>query len=265
VARNPPKHEVLGTPISLTDYGQVLDVIATRPSGRATVIAVCNVHSVMSARKSPALAQALAAADVTTSDGMPLVWTLRATVTPGQTRVYGPELMRRALVDAAGNNWAHYLYGSTPETLETLEQAARRMSPDIRIVGRHSPPFRPPTQQEEAVVLDDIRLSGADVVWVGLGMPKQELWMHKVRGELPGVALIGVGAAFDLLSGRVKQAPPLIQSLGLEWLYRLSREPRRLWRRYVYNNPAFVLLALRQVLAFRVRRRRLGPGPAAPS
>lgn len=249
------KAPVAGIPISMVSYDQVLDIIERRPADRATLIGVCNVHSVMSARSSPPLAAALRAMDVTTPDGMPLVWTLRATANPGQTRVYGPELMRSALRHGTERGWKHYLYGATPQTLEALEQAAQRLAPGVRIVGRHAPPFRALTDEEQGATIADIRASGADLVWVGLGMPKQELWMHRVRDALPGVALVGVGAAFDLISGRVRQAPPVLQSLGLEWLWRLSREPRRLWRRYLFNNPAFLLVFLRQVAEARLRRR----------
>jgi N-acetylglucosaminyldiphosphoundecaprenol N-acetyl-beta-D-mannosaminyltransferase len=123
------------------------------------------------------------------------------------------------------------------------------------MVGQISPPYRDVTAQERSEHLETIRSSGADVVWVGLGMPRQELWMGEVRDELPGVALIGVGAAFDFLAGNVKQAPGWMQKSGLEWLYRLIQEPRRLWKRYIWNNPAFVVLLARQIAVARIRGR----------
>jgi len=239
-------------PISMTSYDGVLEAIEHRPSDRATVVAVCNVHSVMSARSDPDLAAALTGADITTSDGVPLVWALRWTVRPEQERVYGPELMRRALQTTP---WKHYFYGSTPETLAALETAVETMAPDASIVGSYSPPFRALTETELAEIVVGIRESGADVVWVGLGMPKQELWMSQVRDELPGVALVGVGAAFDFIAGTKAEAPQWIQRAGLEWLFRLLHEPRRLWRRYVYNNPMFVVLLARQVLVGRLKSR----------
>jgi N-acetylglucosaminyldiphosphoundecaprenol N-acetyl-beta-D-mannosaminyltransferase len=237
---------VVGTPISLTSYDEVLDLIEHRPSDRALVAAFSNVHSVMTARRDPRVAEALRDADLATPDGVPIVWALRALGHRKQQRVYGPDLMELALPHGLGLGWRHYFYGSTPETLERLRSKAEERAPGIRIVGAHAPPFRPETPEERAAVLADIRGSGAEVVWIGLGMPKQELWVHEVRDELPGVALMAVGAAFDLLSGTVRQAPDRIQRMGLEWLYRLVQEPRRLWRRYLSTNPAFVLAFARQ-------------------
>jgi N-acetylglucosaminyldiphosphoundecaprenol N-acetyl-beta-D-mannosaminyltransferase len=249
----PERRDVVGTPISLTSYAEVLDLIASRPVDRARTFAFCNVHSVMTARGDAGIAAVLRRFDVATSDGVPVVWALRALGHRQQSRVYGPDLMELALPHGLDLGWRHYLYGATEETLDRLAAAAERLAPGVRIVGRHAPPFRPETAEERTAVLDDIRRSGADLVWVGLGMPKQERWIDEVRGELPGVALLAVGAAFDLLSGTVKQAPDWIQRAGLEWLYRLLQEPRRLWRRYLYNNPAFVLAFARQWAAERRR------------
>jgi N-acetylglucosaminyldiphosphoundecaprenol N-acetyl-beta-D-mannosaminyltransferase len=248
----PDKALVVGTEVSMTSYQGVIEALNDRPAERATIVAVCNVHSVMSARSSAPLARALQNADIATSDGVPLVWALRWTVRPKQERVYGPELMRRALLETS---WKHYFYGSTPETLDALQSAVARLAPDAAVVGTYSPPFRPMTEDERTSALAAIRESGADVVWVGLGMPKQELWMDEMRNELPGVALIGVGAAFDFIAGTKAEAPSWIQRAGLEWLFRLTQEPRRLWRRYIYNNPMFVVLLARQVLANRLTAR----------
>lgn len=252
----PPRTPVVGTNISMTSYADVIDALDQRPRDRATVVAVCTVHSVMSARRDPQLAEAIGSADIATSDGVPLVWAIRWTARPDQQRVYGPELMRRSLADTVERGWRHYFYGSTPETLAALESAVSLSDPDAIIVGSYSPPFRTLTPEETDAVAADILSKGTDVVWVGLGMPKQELWMHEVRGLLPGVALVGVGAAFDFIAGTKKEAPPWIQRAGLEWLFRLSQEPRRLWRRYVYNNPGFVVLLAAQVLRTRLRRRK---------
>ncbi len=255
----PPRSSVVGTPISMTSYGEVLDSIDNRPADRGMVVTVCNVHSVMSARSAPDLAASLRESDIATPDGVPLVWALRWTANPEQERVYGPEIMRRSLEDIDGRAWRHYLYGSTEETLTALVAAIEGFAPNAQIVGTHAPPFRPLTDEEQAADLEAIRASGADVVWVGLGMPKQEIWMRSVRDELPGIALLGVGAAFDFLAGTVPQAPPWMQSAGLEWLYRLIKEPRRLWRRYIWNNPAYVALVARQVLLARLAARRQTP------
>ncbi len=251
----PPKSPVVGIPISMTSYDEVLSTVAARPSDSALVVSVCNVHSVMSARRDERLGSVIANSEIATPDGVPLVWALRWTARPEQERVYGPELMRRALVDEAGHGLNHFLYGSSDETLAALTAAISDFAPTAKLVGQISPPYRDVTAKERAEHLEAIRSSGADVVWVGLGMPKQELWMGEVRDELPGVALVGVGAAFDFLAGNVKQAPRWMQRSGLEWLYRLIQEPRRLWKRYIWNNPAFVVLLARQVVVARIRGR----------
>ena len=249
----PPKSPVVGTPVSLTDYDEVIAALGHPPEDRGATVAVCNVHSVMSARRDEMLARAISTADIATPDGVPVVWALRWTTDHGdQERVYGPELMRRALLDAGGG-LHHYLYGSTPETLEVLQRRIGEFAPDADVVGAESPPFRQLTDDEEAEALDRIRSSGANVVWVGLGMPKQELWMDAVAPRLPGITLVGVGAAFDFLAGTKAQAPPWMQKAGLEWLFRLSQEPRRLWRRYIWNNPAYLMLLARQVVTSRWR------------
>ncbi len=238
--RFPPKFDVVGTPISRTTFDEVLTLLANPRTDRATVIAACNVHSVMTARKDPALAIALAEADVATPDGMPLVWALNLFGHEQSERVYGPEIMRQALADTS-LRLKHFFYGSTDETLEQLSGAARGFNPKIEIVGRYSPPFRDLSASESSDIVGVLRASGANVVWVGLGMPRQELWMHQVRANLPGVTLLGVGAAFDFIAGTKRQAPSWMQRSGFEWLFRLITEPRRLWRRYVWNNPAFLI------------------------
>jgi N-acetylglucosaminyldiphosphoundecaprenol N-acetyl-beta-D-mannosaminyltransferase len=250
----PNRALVVGTPISMTSYSEVLSVIDNRPKDTAMVVSVCNVHSVMSARTDPDLAAALNGSDIATPDGVPLVWALRWTTNPDQERVYGPDLMRLAIVDKDDRQWKHFLYGSTQNTLDALGVAVADLAPEAEIVGSIAPPFRSLTNEELEQHLDAIRLSGADVVWVGLGMPKQELWMATVKDQLPGVALVGVGAAFDFLAGQVQEAPQWMQRVGLEWFYRLLKEPRRLWRRYIWNNPAFVFLLARQIVTARLSR-----------
>lgn len=249
----PEKASVVGVPISITSYDDVIEKLTNRPQDTATVVAVCNVHSVMSARRDPALREAISQAEIATPDGVPIVWGLKAMANRDQGRVYGPDLMQKAFVDNVG--WKHYLYGSTPETLDQLQGKLAEMAPDAEIVGAFSPPFREMTPEESDAAMEAIRISGADVVWVGLGMPKQELWMHQIRPELPGIALLGVGAAFDFLAGTKKQAPAWMQRAGLEWLFRLVQEPRRLWRRYIWNNPAYAFLLTVQVIGHKLRRR----------
>ena len=258
----PQKSPVVGIPISMTSYAEVIAHLAERPRDRATVVAVCNVHSVMSARRDVGLRAAIEAADIATSDGMPLVWALRHSGRPEQERVYGPILMRRALQESS---LRHYFYGSSPETLAALLTAVQRLAPAAEVVGSCSPPFRALTPIEREAAAARILASGADVVWVGLGMPRQELWMHEMRPALPGVALVGVGAAFDFIAGTKPEAPPLLQRFGLEWAFRLAHEPRRLIGRYALNNPGFLLLLTAQLARQRAAQRGAGGGGASSS
>jgi N-acetylglucosaminyldiphosphoundecaprenol N-acetyl-beta-D-mannosaminyltransferase len=249
--------DVLGTGISTVTYSEVLRRMEATVSDRAQTFAFCNVHSVMTARRDPAVRRALEESDVATPDGMPLVWVLRRRGRPQQPRVYGPDLMELALAHGVPLGWRHFFFGATDDTLERLVDSAQRLAPGVEIVGRLAPPYRPLTAAEDDEFIDRIRASGANVVWVGLGMPKQELWMHRMRDRLPGMNVLAVGAAFDLLSGTVPQAPDWLQDRGLEWAYRLWREPRRLWRRYLFNNPAFAVLATAELARNRHRTRRL--------
>ena len=235
--------DLLGTRLSVTSYAEVLRRMEEPPPDRGQLFAFCNVHSVMTARRDRGVRRALDGVDVAAPDGMPLVWVMRRRGLPQQPRVYGPDLMELALSHGVPLGWRHFLLGSTDVTLDRLEAAAENLAPGVRIVGRLAPPYRPLTPAEDDQTVHRILSSGANVLWVGLGMPKQELWMDRMRQRLPGVNVMGVGAAFDLLSGTVPQAPDWLQDHGLEWAYRLSKEPRRLWRRYLYNNPAFVVLA----------------------
>ncbi len=243
------KEDVLGTGISLVDVDGVVSVL-----DQGVTVAICNVHSVMSARRDRTLHAALEDTDIATPDGMPLVWALRAFGHGEQTRCTGIDVLELAFEQ--GTNLSHFFYGSTEATLVELRSAMADRYPTAVIAGAISPPFRPLSEEEDEAHLARIRESGANVVWVGLGMPKQELWMARVRHRLPGVSLVGVGAAFDWLAGNVSRAPEWMRDAGLEWLYRLSREPRRLWRRYVFNNPAYLLLLGIEIVRRKVTRRQ---------
>lgn len=249
----PQKQDVLGTGISRTSLTAMMDLFESPLEGRAMTVNVCNVHSVMSARRDRDLAAALDAGDISTPDGMPLVWALRSFGFKAQTRVNGTALTEQALRHGLDRGWRHFFYGSTPETLELLRARLGETYPKLEIAGTYSPPFRALTAAERATVIATIMDSGTDIVWVGLGMPKQEKWMHDMRADLPGTILVGVGAAFDFLAGTKPQAPAWMQRFGLEWLFRLATEPRRLWRRYLWNNPAYLVLWGMQLV-----RRRFG-------
>jgi N-acetylglucosaminyldiphosphoundecaprenol N-acetyl-beta-D-mannosaminyltransferase len=219
-------------------------VVATGGRGYVTAAAV---NLVMSAREDPATLAATLDATLVVPDGMPLVWALRLLGHAEATRVYGPDLMVAFCARAAREGIPIYLYGGrTPEALELLTRRLGERFPGLRIAGGYSPPFRELTETEEREVVQRIDGSGAQVVWVGTGQPKQERWMHHMRPLLQAPLLVGVGAAFDFHAGLVPQAPAWMQRRGLEWTYRLAREPRRLWRRYARYNPRFVAGFARQ-------------------
>ena len=250
----PNRVDVLGTGISAAGVDETVDLIL-HPGQDGLGVAVCNVHGVMSARRDPSLRVALSAADIATADGMPLVWALRAVGQPEQERVDGFTLFWATIEAGLPEATRHFFYGSTDATLEQITARLRRDYPDLAIAGTLSPPFRSLTAGEQSDHLDLIRRSGADVVWVGLGMPNQERWIAEASPHLDGMALVGIGAVFDWVAGNVAKAPEWMQRAGLEWLYRLAREPRRLWRRYVWNNPAFLILLGWQLTRTRLRRR----------
>jgi N-acetylglucosaminyldiphosphoundecaprenol N-acetyl-beta-D-mannosaminyltransferase len=249
----PPAVEVLGVQLALTDYAEMLDWIdAMVTRGRRGYLCACNVHTVMASSEDSELKAALEAATINVPDGQPLVWAINALGHALPGRVYGPELMSRACERAVDNGHRFYLYGGRNQgALVQLALNLRRRFPGVRIVGGYSPPHRPLTDEEEAAVIEEINHSRADVVWAGIGVPKQEKWMARMRPQLSAPVLIGVGAAFDFHAGLVPQAPSWIQESGLEWAYRLAQEPRRLWRRYLRYNPKFVAAFAAQLVAER--------------
>jgi N-acetylglucosaminyldiphosphoundecaprenol N-acetyl-beta-D-mannosaminyltransferase len=245
---------ILKTRVDATRYGDACNRIqAWAEAQQSCYVVAANVHVVMTAYFDPAYQQVVNQAALVTPDGMPLVWGLRQLGMAGQPRVYGPDLMLAWCERAAQTGLSIYLYGGTEATLLKLTQTLQHQFPGLTIAGAYAPPFRVLSPQEEADDVARIQDSGARVVFVGLGCPKQEQWMHRQQGHLPTV-MIGVGAAFNFFSGEVSQAPRWMMDWGLEWLYRFSQEPRRLWRRYLVNNPLFVLLFGLQLLKNRPRR-----------
>jgi N-acetylglucosaminyldiphosphoundecaprenol N-acetyl-beta-D-mannosaminyltransferase len=248
--------DVLGVPLALTDYERTLDWIdAAIAADMRAYLCVAAVHTVMASGEDPELRDAVLGADFTVPDGQPLVWAMRALGQPLPARVYGPDLMWRACERAARTGTRFYLYGGRNQgALVQLARNLRLEHPGLQVVGGHSPPYRELNAAEEQRVIDEINASGADVVWVGIGVPKQEKWMRRMRDRLEAPVLIGVGAAFDFHAGLVPQAPARMQRWGLEWAFRLAREPRRLWRRYLRYNPRFVLAFAQQYVRHRRRR-----------
>jgi N-acetylglucosaminyldiphosphoundecaprenol N-acetyl-beta-D-mannosaminyltransferase len=246
---------VLGIPLALTSYDETMRWMDERVMGRDRVfLSAAAVHLVMVAQEDAAVRDAVLRCTLVVPDGVPLVWAQRALGHREASRVYGPDLMARYLERSVQTGVRHYLYGGRSQgALVELALSLRRRYPGVRIVGGYSPPFRALNDEEERWVVDDINRSKADVVWVGIGQPKQELWMADMRAKLETPVLAGVGAAFDFHAGLVPQAPAWMQDYGLEWIYRLGQEPRRLWRRYARYNPRFVVGFARQYARHRLR------------
>ena len=239
--------QILGTRVDGTNYAGAVRAITTwAQAGESRYVCVSTVHMVMEGYDAPAYREIVNHADLVTSDGMPLVWGLRLLGVRHAERVYGPDLTPLLCAKAAALGIPVGFYGSSPEVLSAMTENLRSASPGLDIVFQHSPPFRELSDQEIADEISAIRSSGARIVFVGLGCPKQERWMHARRDELPAV-LVGVGAAFDYVGKTKAQAPAFMQAHGLEWLFRMVTEPRRLWRRYLYHNPRFLGLFLTQL------------------
>ncbi len=222
-------------------HRQLLERAARFESG---YICVSNVHTTMMGVFDLSYRAITNAAALAVPDGMPLVWAMRSLGAVEQDRVHGPTLMRDLFDLGRSHGIKHYLYGGSPAAVQALKEALLARYPGALIVGAESPPFRPLAAVSELEWQDSaarINESGAHFVWVGLGAPKQEMWMWRQRGSVKAL-MVGIGAAFDLIPKLVPEAPPVLQAVGMEWAYRLFREPRRLWRRYLFNNPAFLIL-----------------------
>ena len=261
----PPKHSVLGVGISSTTYKEVMRLCrhwigrrrmrASRTTGAAGApspeqghcVFICTVNAVMTAVFQPAFRHLLNAGDLATTDGMPLAWALRSFGVKDQPRVYGPDLMLALCGQAARLGHRIFLFGGREEVLPRLRRRLENKFPDLNIVGTLAR-RDPPRGADDDAWVNAVRDARTDLVFVGFGQPRQEQWILEHRDRLPGVVMIGVGAAFDFHAGRVRQAPGWMQRAGLEWLFRLLMEPRRLWRRYVLLNPLFLAMWALQLL-----------------
>lgn len=242
-------HAILEAFIDALTWDEALAHITQWAAARESrYVCICNVHSVVTTTQDIEFKIAVNNADLSTPDGAPIAWALRQFGHAAQERINGPDLMLKYLAQAEQLGQTVFFYGSTETTLSQLRTALTARFPRLRIGGTCSPPFRPLTKQEDEEIIDMINNSGANVVFVGLGCPKQEIWMAEHRGRIRAV-MIGVGAAFDYHSGIVKRAPLWWQQHGLEWLYRLGSEPRRLFPRYLVTNTLFLVGFLRQFVA----------------
>ena len=244
----PPTVDVLGVPLALTDYERTMDWMdATIQQHGKGYICVAATHTVVATQDDPELRAAVCNASLVVPDGQPVVWAMNALGNNLTNRVYGPDLMAKYCERSALTGARMFLYGGRNQgVLVQLALNLRRRFDGLQIVGGYSPPFRPLSDEEIDAVVAEINHAKPDVVWVGIGVPKQEKWMAALRDRIDAPVLVGVGAAFDFHAGLVPQAPAWMQSAGLEWLFRLSKEPRRLWKRYLTYNPRFVFGFARQ-------------------
>jgi N-acetylglucosaminyldiphosphoundecaprenol N-acetyl-beta-D-mannosaminyltransferase len=236
-----PRVDVLGVQVSAIDIPTATDEIARWIDEREQhYVCVTGVHGVMESQSDDELLAIHNRSGLTTPDGMPMVWAGKWAGLDIQ-RVYGPDLMLALCERAARQGWSSFFYGGREGVPERLAQQLTAQFPGLRVAGTYSPPFRALTEEEDDDVIARINAARPDLVYVGLSTPKQERWMASHAGRLHAPALLGVGAAFDIHAGTLRQAPRWVQRSGLEWLFRLAVEPRRLWRRYLTNNPRFVL------------------------
>jgi N-acetylglucosaminyldiphosphoundecaprenol N-acetyl-beta-D-mannosaminyltransferase len=246
------KKNVLGILIDAVDYEAALSfVFECVRQNRGAMISALAVHGVMTGVLDPEHKFRLNGFDLLVPDGQPVRWVMNWLYgTEMRDRVYGPELMRRICRRAASEGSSIYLYGSTKPVVTSLTESLTRMFPEIKIVGSEPSAFRKLSQQEKAALQQRIRSTGASIIFVGLGCPRQEIFTYEFRDNL-SAPVLAVGAAFPLLAGMLPQAPPRMQRFGLEWLFRLLAEPRRLWRRYLYLNPAYLVLVTLQRFGLR--------------
>ena len=247
----PEKFSVLGVAIDAVQIPEVVAQMERWISERDTChfIAVTGMHGVSEAHREPSFKQVLNSADMVVPDGMPIVWLGRYHGYPLKRRVYGPELMQ-SFCQATCAKYRHFFYGGIP-TVSAMLAKMLQQKYGINVAGSYSPPFRVLPKDEDQEIISLINATKPDVLWIGLSTPKQERWIYEHRSGLRVPVVIGVGAAFDFNSGRVRQAPHWMREHGLEWLFRLIQEPRRLWRRYLIRGPEFALNVTAELLSFR--------------
>ena len=239
---------IVGMKVDPTSYERAATIITDWARGGASkYVCVATVNNVMESYDSPEFHSVMNQADLVTPDGMPLVWGLKLLGHRSATRVYGPDLTP-ALLEMAGEKGIPIgFYGASPQVLSRLVKVVQKRFPKVEIAYSYSPPFRPLTAEEDEQVVADINNSGTGILFIGLNTPKQDFWMAAHKGRVQAV-MVGVGAAFDFLAGSKPQAPRWMMRYGLEWLFRLATEPRRLWKRYLKHNPRFVVLFALQLL-----------------
>jgi N-acetylglucosaminyldiphosphoundecaprenol N-acetyl-beta-D-mannosaminyltransferase len=251
-----PRVNILGvgvTPVNLTQTVEILE--KWRGEARRKYVCFTSVHGLVEAQRDPEIRSALNKSGLTTEDGMPLVWWCRGSGYVDAGRVCGTDLLLAMCERGSQRGHRHFFYGGSPHVVEKLVSRLRQRFPGLMVVGYRSPPFRTLTREEDAADVEAINDARPDFVWVGLGMPKQEKWMVQHVGRVQAAALLGIGAAFDFVAGTKPRAPLWMQHVGLEWLFRLLTEPRRLAHRYLIYNTIFVALALQQIVGWKPHAR----------
>jgi N-acetylglucosaminyldiphosphoundecaprenol N-acetyl-beta-D-mannosaminyltransferase len=248
---NPPRANILGVHVSIIDLHLAVRTINTWIIKQSPhYVCVTPAHGIMDCLKDSSLRIMFNSSGLTTPDGMGVVWTLKLMGHGSVGRVYGPDLMRALCEHSVTHGYRHFFYGGLPGVADQLAQCLVRDFPGLQIAGTESPPFRPLSVEEDHAMVERLNASCPDIIWVGISTPKQERWMYDHVGKLDAPVLIGVGAAFDFLSGRKPQAPRWIQNIGMEWLFRLASEPRRLFPRYMHY-PHFATLVAAQILGLK--------------
>lgn len=239
---------VIGFPVTAEPFKTQIDTMLGWASQRLSkVVCVANVHMLIEAKSSQGFARVLHRADMLTPDGMPLVWITRRLRKRKQDRVAGMDILLSLCERAAQEKISVFFLGSTPDVLWNMEQRLKQEYPHLKVAGMESPPFRPLTAQEDEALVQRLNDSGAGLVLVSLGCPKQEWWMYNHKGRVKAV-MVGLGGVFPIFAGEKKWAPVWVQKNGLEWIYRLVQEPKRLWKRYAKTIPLFILLAFKQLV-----------------
>jgi N-acetylglucosaminyldiphosphoundecaprenol N-acetyl-beta-D-mannosaminyltransferase len=246
--------QILGMNVNPTSYAEASRTIMDwAEHGLSRYVCVATVNNVMESWDSPAFRKLTNQADMVTPDGMPLVWGLRMMGFRNASRVYGPDLTPIVLQLAADSGVPVGFYGSTQDVLDKIAEVTGRLYPALKIAYSWSPPFRPLTPEEDETVVTEINKSGARILFIGLNTPKQDFWMAAHRNRVQAV-MLGVGAAFDFIAGSKPQAPRWMMRAGLEWIFRLATEPRRLWKRYLKHNPRFLALFACQLAGFKIEK-----------
>ena len=240
---------ILGVPVSALDLPLAISTLDGWIKQRASrYVCAPDVFNISSANDDERHMAALRDADMVVPDGTPLTWVGRLRGNRIIQRVCGPDLLLAACEHSVKEGWRHYFYGGAEGVAGKLVETLQKRYPGLQVAGVESPPFRPLSETESRKMITRVQESGADIMWIGLGCPKQEIWMHEHVDRIDGVILIGVGAAFDFYSGRVVRAPEWMRNHGLEWMHRFGSEPKRLWRRYCYHAPRFIILSLVETL-----------------